>query len=71
MLSLRTALLRLIWLCMLPVVGLACLLAIDSVRTQQDLRRARAQEQAQALADAIDAQLRDRIRALEILADAR
>ncbi len=69
MLSLRTALLRLIWLCMLPVVGLACLLAIDSVRTQQDLRRARAQEQAQALADAIDAQLRDRIRALQILAE--
>src|SRR5689334_15786241 len=66
--SLHSYLTRLIWLCVTPLVLLACWLAIDSVRTVQSERDLKAAALAQAVATEIDQALNARIGALNILA---
>ncbi|HJV28374.1 MAG TPA: PAS domain S-box protein [Aromatoleum sp.] len=66
--SLHRFLARLIWLCVLPLVFLAAYLAIDSVRSAQLQRDARADRLARNVVTAIDEDLNARMAALQMLA---
>jgi len=69
--SLRALLSRLIWLCVLPLVLLAAVLAADNVLTAQAERDQDAEDLARNFATAIDQNLKARINALSLLAESR
>ncbi|MES2933167.1 MAG: PAS domain S-box protein [Pseudomonadota bacterium] len=66
--SLHSFLTRLIWFCVLPLVLLASLLALDNVRSKRVERDLEATHMAKNFATAIDQDLKFRIGALNILA---
>jgi len=66
--SLHSFLVRLIWLCVLPLILLAAYLAIDSVRDAQSARDLEAANLAKNFATAVDHELSARIGALHMLA---
>ena len=67
--SLHAFLIRLIWLCVGPLVLLAAYLAVDRVRQVHDERRLEASNLAKTLATAVDQDLNARIAALKMLAE--
>lgn len=67
--SLDALLIRLIWLCVGPLVLLAAYLAVDRVRQVHDERRLEATQLAKTLATAVDQDLNARIAALKMLAE--
>lgn len=66
--TLRNFLTRLIWLCVLPPLLLAAGLAVEQVRQLDESAARQAQVLAQEVADAIDADLSERLGALRLLA---
>ena len=65
---LSTFVIRLIWLCMLPLLLLAVWLAVDSVRTTLSDRELEAANLTKNFANASDHELNARIAALNVLA---
>ncbi len=66
--TLRTFLTRLIWLCVLPLVLLAALLASDHVADRRDWQDAEGRRLARTAANAVQQELAARIGALQMLA---
>ena len=69
--TLRAFLTRLIWICLLPLLGLSAWLAVDHVRDVQASSESAAERLARNVATAIDHDLGGRIGALRVLAASR
>ncbi|QDF97816.1 hypothetical protein CJ010_15380 [Azoarcus sp. DD4] len=65
---LRSFLIRLVWLCLLPLLMLAVYMAVETIKAERQERDTEALNLARNLATAIDQNLRARIGALNILA---
>ncbi|NJA89352.1 PAS domain S-box protein [Rhodocyclus tenuis] len=66
--SLRRFLIRLIWLCILPLLALSAYLVVDSVRSAREQNAQQANDVARNFATALDLGLKARIGALNLLA---